>query len=180
LCKSILRDCSQCSVETHVIGIDRSGDIPGFLAPEIWFEFLNTGRLERLEGICGHNSMDITGLAFILAKMINIASDPLGYNDYDKFKLAARWRDFCRKHSPDTDSLRVTGKSLLLKIADSNYPDSKKAQVLRVLAIDSERIEKNLNQALDYARLGLELKEAGEFWREDFERRVLRLERKMR
>ncbi|MDR1840142.1 MAG: ribonuclease H-like domain-containing protein, partial [Treponema sp.] len=48
LWKNIIHDCSQASIETRILGLDRSDDIPGALAPEIWFEFLKTGRTERL------------------------------------------------------------------------------------------------------------------------------------
>jgi len=76
LWKRIIFDCSQGSIETKIIGLDRSGDIPGALAPEIWFEFLKTGKTERLMGICDHNKADISGLVSILAVMISIAFDP--------------------------------------------------------------------------------------------------------
>jgi len=76
LWKSVIHNCSQGSVETRILGLDRSGDTPGFLAPEIWFEFLKTGRIERLQGICDHNVSDISGLASILVAMISIAEDP--------------------------------------------------------------------------------------------------------
>jgi len=75
LWKSIIQDCSQSSVEKNILGIDRIDDIPGSLAPEIWFEFLKTGATERLMGICDHNLTDIKGLAGILTAMISIAGD---------------------------------------------------------------------------------------------------------
>ncbi|MCL2230753.1 MAG: ribonuclease H-like domain-containing protein [Treponema sp.] len=90
LWKNIINDCSQSSVETNILGLDRTGDIPGSLAPEIWFEFLKTGKTERLIGICDHNIKDITGLSTILTAMISIAEKPfetVNYK-YDKERLA--------------------------------------------------------------------------------------------
>jgi len=90
LWKSIIQDCSQSSIETRLLGLDRTGDIPGSLAPEIWFEFLKTGAADRLMGICDHNLSDIKGLAAILSAMITIAQAPFNtekYN-YDTERLA--------------------------------------------------------------------------------------------
>jgi uncharacterized protein YprB with RNaseH-like and TPR domain len=117
LWKRILPDCSQGTIETGVLGIDRSGDTPGALAPEIWFAFLKNGTIAGtaangaaadgaaadgtaadiapLLGVCDHNRRDITGLAAILAALNHIAADPVGalrkYR-YDIEELALRWR----------------------------------------------------------------------------------------
>jgi len=127
LWKNIIHDCSQASIETRILGLDRSGDIPGALAPEIWFEFLKTGRTERLTGICEHNCSDITGLATILCAMISIAADPAGADySYDIERLALFWRDFCRRRGrysqADLDDLQITGNNLLRFCAGKNYP----------------------------------------------------------
>jgi len=75
LWKTIIQDCSQGSVESKILGISRENDIPGALAPEIWFDFLKTANTDRLMGICNHNLSDIYGLSVILSVMILIASD---------------------------------------------------------------------------------------------------------
>ncbi|MCL2763391.1 MAG: ribonuclease H-like domain-containing protein, partial [Treponema sp.] len=60
--KRLLPDCSQGTIETNILGLDRTGDIPGAMAPEIWFSFLRDGAAEPLLGICEHNRKDIAGL----------------------------------------------------------------------------------------------------------------------
>jgi len=122
LWKSIIGDCSQGSVEANILGIKRENDVPGALAPDIWFEFLKTGATERLTGICDHNIYDIAGLSSILAAMICIASDPLGCEKFifDPEKLALYWRNFLRRRNL-TGELRVTGDKLLRLAADKNY-----------------------------------------------------------
>jgi len=82
LWKSIIKDCSQSSIEANVLKIERKNDIPGSLAPEIWFDFLKTGNTEKLIGICDHNVYDIKGLAAILAAIISIAKDPFNIKEY--------------------------------------------------------------------------------------------------
>jgi hypothetical protein len=90
LWKNIIQDCSQASVEARVLGISRTDDIPGSLAPEIWFEFLKTGKTDRLMGICDHNKADIYGLAGILAAVISISENLFccGKYCYDMERIA--------------------------------------------------------------------------------------------
>jgi uncharacterized protein YprB with RNaseH-like and TPR domain len=180
LWKNVVHDCSQSSVEAKILGIDRSGDIPGSLAPEIWFEFLKTGRTDRLLGICEHNCSDISGLACILTAMVSIAADPFDASFiYDIDRAALYWRNYNKRH--ENEDLQVTGGKLLRFAAESKclYLPNKRAAVLRALIIDSERKLKDAVLAIKYAKMGLELKEAGQFWENEFERRVQRLERKL-
>jgi len=219
LWKNIILDCSQASIETQILGIDRTDDIPGALAPEIWFEFLKTGNSERLMGICDHNSADIAGLASILAAVISIAADPLDEKKhrYDLQRLALFWREYLRRVEKRGGTfidgygeLQITGERLLrlasdkkypraslayaidkhrsgnyeegrkrlLSIAASDFPENVKAASLRFLAIDSERRLKSFTEALEFAKRGLEL-QAGTVWRNDFEKRKERLEKKI-
>jgi uncharacterized protein YprB with RNaseH-like and TPR domain len=177
LWKNLIHDCSQVSIESKITGIDRKDDIPGSLAPEIWFEFLRTGKTDRLIGICDHNVADISGLASILSKIISIADDPLNTKHiFDIDRIALYWRDFCRKH--DGDDLRMTGEKLLLFASDSTmYSPNKKAAVFRALAINSERKLKNNVMAIEFTKRGLKLSETGQFWKEDFEHRLERLKK---
>jgi uncharacterized protein YprB with RNaseH-like and TPR domain len=96
LWKKILDDCSQKTIETEILGLDRAGDISGAEAPEIWFSFLKTGLSERLLGICDHNLRDIKGLAVMFAALSFIASSPLNADTQFVFNaeaLAIRWRE---------------------------------------------------------------------------------------
>jgi len=125
LWKRLLENCSQATIEEQVLGLDRSGDVSGALAPEIWFDFLRTGRTGPLMAICEHNRRDIRGLASIFAVMALIAADPIAAFDtysYDTENLALRWHD-CMRHlthsaMPDyTENERTavaeTGKEML-------------------------------------------------------------------
>jgi len=149
LWKRVFPNCRQGTIETELLGIDRSNDIPGSLAPEIWFDFLKTGREERLMGICEHNCRDIAGLASILAAMNIIAADPCAaaakYR-YDLEQLALYWRDFARHFKKSSIfgteivSLQETAAALLRLAADKNYP-----QAAYVYALDQLRSADNNN-----------------------------------
>jgi hypothetical protein len=129
LWKRVLSGCAQGTVEAEILGIDRRGDTPGALAPEIWFSFLKTGGTEALVGVCDHNRRDIAGLAAILAVMIAIAADPIrSLRDFtfDVEQLALRWRDFSHHSTPHRGTpyheLRDRGAELLRFAAEKGYP----------------------------------------------------------
>ncbi|MDR0324238.1 MAG: ribonuclease H-like domain-containing protein [Treponema sp.] len=174
LWKNIIHDCSQGSIETRILGLDRSDDIPGALAPEIWFEFLKTGRTERLLGICDHNRADIEGLASILSAMISIAAAPVAAEyRYDIGRLALYWRDFNRRERT-TGELLEAGDRLLRIAAEKRNP-----RAVYVYAFDQMR-NGNYEEAIKFVELGLELFEDGTVWNYKLLRRKERLERKMR
>ena len=101
LWKRLLPDCSQATIETGIFGIDRTGDIPGAMAPEIWFSFLKSGETEPLLGICEHNRRDIAGLAAIFSATMRIARDPffaMKKINFDFETFSIRWYEIthCR------------------------------------------------------------------------------------
>lgn len=49
-------------VEKEVLGFERKDDIPGFLAPIIYFDFIERKNPEGLLGVIKHNEMDILSL----------------------------------------------------------------------------------------------------------------------
>lgn len=49
-------------VEKEILGFERVDDIPGFLAPMIYFDFLESKRPDGMIGILKHNEMDILSL----------------------------------------------------------------------------------------------------------------------
>ncbi|MDR1286818.1 MAG: ribonuclease H-like domain-containing protein [Treponema sp.] len=102
LWRGTLDGCSQGEIEGAVLGIDRSGDTPGEMAPDIWFHFLKTGETRALEGICDHNFRDVRGLASIFSVLVRIARDPEGAGKYraDPEQLALLWRRAVKRDGP--------------------------------------------------------------------------------
>ena len=175
LWKSLIHDCNQASVETQIPGLDRTGDIPGSLAPEIWFEFLKTGKTQRLLGICDHNKADIAGLAAILAAMISIAANPLDIKKkrYDLERLALYWRQYLRRSELSDNDIQETGNKLLRLAAEKNH-----LRAVYVYGYDQMR-NGNYKEALEYTSRGLKLfpQETSEY--EKLLRRKIRLEKKI-
>jgi hypothetical protein len=143
LWKSLLPDCSQGTVEAGIFGIDRTGDIPGAMAPDIWFSFLKTGDIAPLMGICDHNVRDISGLATIFGAMAGIAADPCSDNTmFDMEVLAIRWHEHTRRQKkyngrafglPEAERrLGEAGQKLLQTAAAKGYP---RAEFLYALSL---------------------------------------------
>jgi hypothetical protein len=103
LWKTVLEDCSQGTIEREVLGLSRKDDISGALAPEIWFDFLKTGKTGALKAMAEHNIRDIQGLAAVFAVMTRIAADPvksLARYKYDSEPLGLNLRRFLCRRGP--------------------------------------------------------------------------------
>lgn len=79
-------DCSLGCLEAGILGVRRVGDIPGSEVPAVWFDFLRSGRTERLGRVFSHNEQDIASLASLAFAMHDAArgerelpsADPIG------------------------------------------------------------------------------------------------------
>jgi uncharacterized protein YprB with RNaseH-like and TPR domain len=133
LWKRFLPNCSQGTVESGVLSIDREDDLPGAFAPEAWFGFLNGGDPADLLRICEHNSRDIRGLASLLGCLCRIARDPLKdlyHPDFEQLWLC--WWGALRRGVCGEGEYR-TVRALLERGAAKGYP-----RCCRKLAVEAE------------------------------------------
>lgn len=63
LWKESLPSCRLGIVEEVRLGFFREEDVPGSLAPTLYFQFLNSGDVKTVEGVFIHNEFDILSLA---------------------------------------------------------------------------------------------------------------------
>jgi len=63
LWRGLTGDCSLKTLEEKVLGVTRGIDIPGSEIPEVYFQFLRTGRPGMLPVVFDHNLTDVTSLA---------------------------------------------------------------------------------------------------------------------
>ena len=61
--KKRLSDCSLNNIERLILDFHREGDVPGYLIPRIWLDYLETRDARPLEGVFYHHAMDILSLA---------------------------------------------------------------------------------------------------------------------
>lgn len=55
--------CRLVELESRILGHEREGDVPGAMIPEIYSDYLRTGKAARLAPVFTHNALDIVSLA---------------------------------------------------------------------------------------------------------------------
>jgi uncharacterized protein YprB with RNaseH-like and TPR domain len=67
------------SIEENILGAKRTEeDIPGWMVPSIYFDYIKTGDARPLTNVLYHNAMDILSLATLLNHISRILDDPHG------------------------------------------------------------------------------------------------------
>ena len=78
LWRARLGSCALGSLERGILGVERVDDVPGMIIPYLYFDYVRTDRVERLERVFYHNALDIVTMAALLARMSAILDDPDG------------------------------------------------------------------------------------------------------
>lgn len=73
--KNTLVSCKLSHVEEERLGIVRQDDVPGSLAPQLYFEFLASGDPAPLEGVFRHNETDMLSLACLTIRFGHLLSE---------------------------------------------------------------------------------------------------------
>ncbi len=60
-----LGDCRLINVEQELFGFRRGDDIPGYLIPSVYFEWLSEDNLDSMSAVLEHNRLDIVSLYFL-------------------------------------------------------------------------------------------------------------------
>ncbi|MGE5593034.1 MAG: ribonuclease H-like domain-containing protein [Betaproteobacteria bacterium] len=71
--RGVLPDCRLVTVAEHLVGHVRHGDIPGYMIPEVYHEFVRSRNPVLIRPILEHNAMDLRALALILGNMVDRA-----------------------------------------------------------------------------------------------------------
>lgn len=72
-----LDSCSLSSLEAEILGVHREGDVPSYLVPQMYFDYLRHGRVEPLQGVFYHNAQDILSLAALAALSCQVFENPV-------------------------------------------------------------------------------------------------------
>lgn len=66
------------SLETNILGATRSEeDIPGWLIPQMYFDYVRSGDARPLKGVFYHNAMDVVAMAALLSHTAQMLDRPL-------------------------------------------------------------------------------------------------------
>lgn len=76
LWKKIIGSCRLQDVEKYILHIEREGDIPGYLIPQLYFRYLMDKNPYPLLGVFKHNAMDILSLVSIIVAASQLYIEP--------------------------------------------------------------------------------------------------------
>ena len=71
--KERLPDCRLVTLETHILGRHRVGDVPGWEVPCIYHDFVHTKDARRLRGVLRHNLIDCISMAQLFIRLAEAA-----------------------------------------------------------------------------------------------------------
>jgi uncharacterized protein len=103
--KRRLNDCSLGNIEREILEVQRHGDVPSYLIPSMWFEYLRTRDARPLEGVFYHHRMDILSLASLTGWLSQCLEAPDGAGfEHREDRLSVvrvyfqqrRYEDVCR------------------------------------------------------------------------------------
>jgi len=85
------------NLEAHILGTLRSDeDLPGWMIPSIYFNYLRDGDACLMSKVFYHNSMDVLSLVALMAHMVDLLNEPLrfgGEYGVDLIALARLFED---------------------------------------------------------------------------------------
>jgi uncharacterized protein YprB with RNaseH-like and TPR domain len=65
-------------LETQILGAERTEeDVPGWVIPSIYFDYLRGGDARPLKGVFYHNAMDVLAMAALLNHIAHVLAEPL-------------------------------------------------------------------------------------------------------
>jgi len=77
-------------LETQILNVTRTQEeVPGWLVPQIYFDYLRSGDARSLAGVFYHNAMDILSLAALFNYVAVLLNNPLDMADLDSLDIIA-------------------------------------------------------------------------------------------
>lgn len=83
-----LENCRLETLERELLGLPRTGDIPGFMIPQLFFRFLQNGCARGLAQVAEHNRRDMLAMVALVAGLTGYVRQPL------------EWTRRFRQHAP--------------------------------------------------------------------------------
>lgn len=85
------------NIEAFILGAQRAeADVPGWMIPQLYFDYLRSGDPQPLSGVFYHNAMDVVSLAALLNHSASLLSDPItqaSQHAIDLLSLARLYED---------------------------------------------------------------------------------------
>jgi len=89
LWRNSLESCRLSRVEEERLGIVREDDVPGYLAPVLYFQYLSDGDIAQMESVFRHNETDVLTLVTLAAHLGAVLN---GDADWDRMEAEDLYR----------------------------------------------------------------------------------------
>ena len=203
LWKLRLESCRLMNLESEILGMERTGDLPGALIPHYYFEYLRTKQAFKLVPMFHHNAMDIVSLACLTEIVLPTFATPeqaalhhgadlLGLARWlrrtgDHDAAASIYRKALSANMADAELFAALWEAALIERKRGNHEAKRdllldlsssrnpfQARALEELAKHCEHRDKKFSQALDLARQASSLEPSAQL-----DRRMARLQRRI-
>lgn len=77
-----LRSCSLSSLESGALQVPRGADVPGWLVPQIYFDYLRYGDTTYMPQVFYHNAHDVLSLVTLTARVERLLSNAEGTGEH--------------------------------------------------------------------------------------------------
>ncbi|MGD7051275.1 ribonuclease H-like domain-containing protein [Sutcliffiella horikoshii] len=114
LWKNKLESVRLANVEKEILEIERQDDIPGYLAPMIYFDFVKTHEMQGIKGVMKHNEWDVLTLITLYAHLSSLLLVDNKQRDKMEEYEIGRWYDVLGE--------KEAAKALYTNISDSSPP----------------------------------------------------------
>jgi uncharacterized protein YprB with RNaseH-like and TPR domain len=105
-----LPSCALSSLEMHVLGVQREqADVPGYLIPQMYLDYLQSGDASEMLRVMYHNQQDILSMVTLAARLCRMFGDPLTEESLDPADLVSlgKWYDDLEMHALAERAFRV-------------------------------------------------------------------------
>jgi hypothetical protein len=122
------------NIETFILGHRRTlEDVPGWLIPQLYFDYLRSGDAQPLKGVFYHNAMDVVSMAALLNHVSHLFEDPLHAQIEHGIDLVGMGRLF-EDLGQDEDAAALYRRSL-----EGSLPDDQLWETVQRLSLLKKR-----------------------------------------
>jgi uncharacterized protein YprB with RNaseH-like and TPR domain len=112
------------NLEVHILGVQRGEEeVPGWMIPQMYFEYLRDGDARPLKRVFYHNAMDVVSLAALLNHASSLLEDPANFPEIETLEMAAAARLY-EELGQTTSALQLYRQCLNSPIAGELFLDT--------------------------------------------------------
>jgi uncharacterized protein len=142
-----LESCRLSSLEHSILGVRRtSADVPGYLIPQLYYEYVRTGDARQMARVMYHNLTDVLSMVTLATRLCGVFSraEPSALPHDDLLSLA-RWYEGL--HMPEQAE-----KAYLAALQAARY-DAEHVQILECLASMLKKLDRRHDAAPHWVTL---------------------------